>query len=124
MVFNVQSGTLEVKVHENEFIVHKDGIWQVPRGTLRFSLLLFAISLFQFLSANYLIPIAPLLRCTLHGIDRDVGYFMCVLVLRVARSCSATLYHTGPRASETRHSRHLQIVASRWGLHAVQHKAT
>jgi centromere protein C len=32
MVFNVQSGTVEVKVHENEFIVHKGGIWQVPRG--------------------------------------------------------------------------------------------
>lgn len=32
MVFNVQSGALEVKVHENEFTVHKGGIWQVPRG--------------------------------------------------------------------------------------------
>lgn len=32
MVFNVQSGTVEVKVHENEFTVHKCGIWQVPRG--------------------------------------------------------------------------------------------
>ncbi|KAL5118826.1 mitotic fidelity of chromosome transmission-related protein [Pleosporales sp. CAS-2024a] len=34
MVFSVQSGTLEVKVHENEFTVHKNGIWQVPRGNL------------------------------------------------------------------------------------------
>jgi hypothetical protein len=34
MVFNVQSGTVEVKVHENEFTVHKGGIWQVPRGEL------------------------------------------------------------------------------------------
>jgi hypothetical protein len=34
MVFNVQSGTVEVKVHENEFTVHKGGIWQVPRGRL------------------------------------------------------------------------------------------
>ncbi|KAJ4987527.1 cupin [Stagonosporopsis vannaccii] len=32
MVFSVQSGALEVKVHENEFTVHKGGIWQVPRG--------------------------------------------------------------------------------------------
>ncbi|RMZ67060.1 cupin domain-containing [Pyrenophora seminiperda CCB06] len=32
MVFNVQSGTVEVRVHENEFTVHKQGIWQVPRG--------------------------------------------------------------------------------------------
>ncbi|KAG9204790.1 hypothetical protein G6514_010021 [Epicoccum nigrum] len=32
MVFNVLSGALEVKVHENEFTVHKGGIWQVPRG--------------------------------------------------------------------------------------------
>lgn len=32
MVFNVQSGVVEVKVHENEFIVHNGGIWQVPRG--------------------------------------------------------------------------------------------
>jgi hypothetical protein len=34
MVFNVQSGTVEVRVHENEFTIHKHGIWQVPRGTL------------------------------------------------------------------------------------------
>lgn len=33
MVFNVQSGTVEVRVHENEFTIHKHGIWQVPRGT-------------------------------------------------------------------------------------------
>ncbi|EUC38438.1 hypothetical protein COCCADRAFT_32380 [Bipolaris zeicola 26-R-13] len=32
MVFNVQSGTVEVRVHENEFTIHKHGIWQVPRG--------------------------------------------------------------------------------------------
>jgi hypothetical protein len=32
MVFNVQSGTVEVRLHENEFTVHKGGIWQVPRG--------------------------------------------------------------------------------------------
>ncbi|KAF3002901.1 hypothetical protein E8E13_001849 [Curvularia kusanoi] len=32
MVFHVLSGALEVKVHENEFAVHKGGIWQVPRG--------------------------------------------------------------------------------------------
>ncbi|KAF1917991.1 kinetochore CENP-C fungal-like protein [Ampelomyces quisqualis] len=36
MVFNVQSGTVEVKVHENEFTVHKGGIWQVPRGKSHF----------------------------------------------------------------------------------------
>lgn len=32
MVFNVQTGAVEVKVHENEFTVHKGGVWQVPRG--------------------------------------------------------------------------------------------
>ncbi|RAR02421.1 cupin domain containing protein [Stemphylium lycopersici] len=32
MVFNVQSGTVEVRMHENEFTVHRQGIWQVPRG--------------------------------------------------------------------------------------------
>ncbi|KAH7089932.1 cupin domain-containing protein [Paraphoma chrysanthemicola] len=32
MVWNVQSGTVEVKVQENEFTVHRNGIWQVPRG--------------------------------------------------------------------------------------------
>ncbi|KAF1944873.1 cupin domain-containing protein [Clathrospora elynae] len=32
MVFNLQSGTVEVRVHENEFTVHKGGLWQVPRG--------------------------------------------------------------------------------------------
>jgi hypothetical protein len=36
MIFNVQSGTVEVRVHENEFTVHKQGVWQVPRGTLHF----------------------------------------------------------------------------------------
>ena len=35
MVFNVLSGAVEVKVHENEFTVHKGGIWQVPRGEFR-----------------------------------------------------------------------------------------
>ncbi|KAF2826454.1 hypothetical protein CC86DRAFT_370443 [Ophiobolus disseminans] len=32
MVFHVQSGTVEVQVHANEFIMHKGGVWQVPRG--------------------------------------------------------------------------------------------
>ncbi|OAL55362.1 cupin domain-containing protein [Pyrenochaeta sp. DS3sAY3a] len=32
MVWTLQSGTVEVKVHENEFTVHKGGVWQVPRG--------------------------------------------------------------------------------------------
>ncbi|KAF2129105.1 hypothetical protein P153DRAFT_367380 [Dothidotthia symphoricarpi CBS 119687] len=34
MVFNVQSGTVEAKVDENEFTVHKSGVWQVPRGNI------------------------------------------------------------------------------------------
>jgi hypothetical protein len=38
MVFNVQSGTVEVKVHENEFTLHRQGVWQVPRGMLSFLL--------------------------------------------------------------------------------------
>lgn len=44
MLFNVQYGTVEVKVHENEFTVHKGGIWQVPRGTLFFFLPRTAVS--------------------------------------------------------------------------------
>ncbi|KAF2855102.1 hypothetical protein T440DRAFT_486111 [Plenodomus tracheiphilus IPT5] len=32
MLFNVQYGTVEVKMHVNEFTLHKGGIWQVPRG--------------------------------------------------------------------------------------------
>ena len=32
MIFNVQSGTVEVRMHENEFVVHKMGVWHVPRG--------------------------------------------------------------------------------------------
>ena len=35
MVFHVVAGALEVKVHENEFTVHKGGLWQVPRGELQ-----------------------------------------------------------------------------------------
>jgi hypothetical protein len=40
MVFNVQSGAVEVKVHENEFTVHRGGVWQVPRGESHFPILL------------------------------------------------------------------------------------
>ncbi|KAF1831065.1 hypothetical protein BDW02DRAFT_582393 [Decorospora gaudefroyi] len=46
MVFNVQFGTVEVRVHENEFTVHKQGVWQVPRGMLLLSLM-FHISFFS-----------------------------------------------------------------------------
>lgn len=42
MVFNVQSGAVEVKVHENEFMVHKGGIWQVPRGEYHIQALWFS----------------------------------------------------------------------------------
>ncbi|ORY10571.1 kinetochore CENP-C fungal-like protein [Clohesyomyces aquaticus] len=32
MVFFVQTGTVKVTVHENEFTIRKGGLWQVPRG--------------------------------------------------------------------------------------------
>ncbi|KAG9195779.1 hypothetical protein G6011_00900 [Alternaria panax] len=32
MIFNVQQGVVEVRMHENEFVVRKNGVWQVPRG--------------------------------------------------------------------------------------------
>ena len=32
MMFVVISGAVMVRVHENEFTIHKGGIWQVPRG--------------------------------------------------------------------------------------------
>jgi len=32
MCFHVQSGVVQVKVHENQFLVHRGGVWQVPRG--------------------------------------------------------------------------------------------
>ncbi|KAF2118980.1 kinetochore CENP-C fungal-like protein [Lophiotrema nucula] len=32
MVFHVVRGTLQVRVAENEFIINKGGVWQVPRG--------------------------------------------------------------------------------------------
>ncbi|CAI6330421.1 unnamed protein product [Periconia digitata] len=32
LVFHVQSGAVEVKVHENVFTVHRGGVWHVPRG--------------------------------------------------------------------------------------------
>ena len=38
MVFTLQSGTVEAKVNDNEFTVHKNGIWQVPRGKSSFIL--------------------------------------------------------------------------------------
>jgi hypothetical protein len=34
MVFHVESGAVEVKVHENVFTVHRGGVFQVPRGML------------------------------------------------------------------------------------------
>ena len=44
MVFNVQSGTVEVKIHENIFTLHRGGIWQVPRGMLQFFIIIFRLS--------------------------------------------------------------------------------
>lgn len=38
MVFTLQSGTVEAKVNDNEFTVHRGGIWQVPRGKSHFIL--------------------------------------------------------------------------------------
>jgi centromere protein C len=32
MCFHVQSGVVQVKVHENQFLVRRGGVWQVPRG--------------------------------------------------------------------------------------------
>ncbi|PSN68382.1 hypothetical protein BS50DRAFT_587562 [Corynespora cassiicola Philippines] len=32
MVFHVHAGAVEVKMHDNEFSVHKGGVFQVPRG--------------------------------------------------------------------------------------------
>ncbi|KAF2471291.1 uncharacterized protein BDR25DRAFT_260740 [Lindgomyces ingoldianus] len=32
MVFFVQTGTVTVRVHDNEFTIRKGGLWQVPRG--------------------------------------------------------------------------------------------
>jgi hypothetical protein len=43
MIFNVQSGVVEVRVHENEFVVRRMGIWQVPRGMCFSPLLLFLL---------------------------------------------------------------------------------
>ncbi|KAF1970179.1 hypothetical protein BU23DRAFT_557070 [Bimuria novae-zelandiae CBS 107.79] len=34
MVFHVQSGAVEIKVHENELIVRRGGVFQVPRGNM------------------------------------------------------------------------------------------
>lgn len=38
MVFHVQNGAVEVKIHENVFTVHRGGVFQVPRGKLSFPL--------------------------------------------------------------------------------------
>jgi hypothetical protein len=52
MVWNVQSGTVEAKVHENEFTVHRGGIWQVPRGKHT------SIGVLSALPFSYFIPIS------------------------------------------------------------------
>ncbi|KAH7393057.1 kinetochore CENP-C fungal-like protein [Pyrenochaeta sp. MPI-SDFR-AT-0127] len=67
MIFNVQSGTVEVKVHENEFTVHRSGIWQVPRGTLiRQSFIVSALFSFTSSQSYLCIPISTWLVVQRH----------------------------------------------------------
>jgi hypothetical protein len=53
MVFNVQSGVVEVRVHENEFTVHRGGIWQVPRGELFPSPTCFILRFLSYLLSSF-----------------------------------------------------------------------
>lgn len=79
MIFNVQSGTVEVRVHENEFVVHKQGVWQVPRGMLFFP---FSHHVF---------------RSFVMGIDGSVGRFtIAILTLMHARCNSFPWIHHIP----------------------------
>lgn len=36
MVFHVQSGAVEIRVHENQLTVRRGGVFQVPRGKFDF----------------------------------------------------------------------------------------
>ena len=76
MIFNVQSGTVEVRVHENEFVVHKQGVWQVPRGMLLFFLFLitgFVPSSLVSMAAWKDLPLPSLLSCT-HAVILFLGF--------------------------------------------------
>jgi hypothetical protein len=55
MVFHVQEGTLEVNVHDNEFTIHKGGVWHVPRGESHS--IPFFLSLFPSVSPCLIIPL-------------------------------------------------------------------
>ncbi|PVI08643.1 hypothetical protein DM02DRAFT_8212 [Periconia macrospinosa] len=64
MVFHVQSGTVEVKVHENMFTVHRGGVWHVPRGKFDFFSHPFLLFFEYFHQSVHLIPFIqlPLVR--------------------------------------------------------------
>jgi hypothetical protein len=114
MVFNVQSGAVEVKVHENEFTVHRGGIWQVPRGML----LLFSFSRFLLFS-SYTRTAAQILINLGHDavIDRLRAAsvpFLCRTVL-----CCNFIAPTGSLHFRTAHHRAHPAGVSDAGLTAV-----
>lgn len=109
MVFNVQSGTVEVRMHENEFTVHKQGIWQVPRGTL-LSFLPHCPSISS--SPHALSPVTsisvfprfPRLCTTAVALcstpDGILHVLLCTQPFRVVRSCLATSHSFGIRGAK------------------------
>lgn len=60
MVFHVQNGSVEARVYESVFTVHRGGVWQVPRG--KFSL------------SGFISPSDPSTRHTLCSVRRQSLY--------------------------------------------------
>ena len=130
MIFNVQSGTVEVRVHENEFTVHKQGVWQVPRGTFFLIIILCHFSTFSKMHGSMKRPVAVLLhllpcmqslqqtpirlpllspslydsRCIMLDAIRVFAYPHLTphLHARVVRSCSATWHDIGGNQGRVR----------------------
>ncbi|KAF2180256.1 hypothetical protein K469DRAFT_291564 [Zopfia rhizophila CBS 207.26] len=85
MVFFVASGAVEVNVNNNEFTIHKGGVWQVPRGELPTIL----ISIIALLFSSDLLSSIP--SFTLQGIQDTIAlvlqksHFYSVLSLPLVR---------------------------------------
>lgn len=120
MVFTLQSGTVEAKVNDNEFTVHRGGIWQVPRGKSHF-ILASLFSCLGFSLAPHLSNIFAHLSCCLHAYHKDcpyprpqVGISHAPSAYDVAQAPRLPSYRwdQGTRSEAVTYSYSLQFVAS------------
>jgi centromere protein C len=103
MCFHVQSGAVEVKIHENQFVVRRGGVWQVPRGKCIFSLFVLSFTTqFPFALTFHFV----LLLCTtavtlcLSLVRRFVELFIILHTNLALHSSSRFASQSGSGASE------------------------